>query len=210
MAIKSQNTTLKVSTAEAAADTISGLTAASPGVVTATAHGISNGAVITISGVVGMVEVNDRAFVADSVATNTINLKGVDTSGYTAWSSGGSVIAHTMTEIGQVRSFGGFDGSASEIDTTHLRSTAKEFMVGLQDFGNCQFTISHITDTGQAKLRALKATAAIGTFSCTLSDGRICAFRGYVQTYTLDSLTPDSSVTGTVTIRVTGEPAWFA
>jgi hypothetical protein len=156
------------------------------------------------------VQVNDRAFVFDSVTGTTGNLKGVDGTSYTAYSSAGAVVAHTMTEIGQVKSFSGFDGSASEIDTTHLRSTAKESMLGLQDPGTCQFTISHVTDTGQAKLRALKAAATIGTFSCELSDGRTAAFRGYVQTYTLDAITPDSSVTGTVTIRVTGEPAWFA
>lgn len=210
MAIKSQNTKLRVSTATAAADTITGITAASPPVVTAVAHGISNGAIVTVASVAGMIEVNDRAFVVANQATDTVELKGIEGAGYTAYSSGGTLTAHTMTDIGEVKSFGGFDGSAPEIDTTHIRSTAKEYLIGLQDFGTVSLGISLVTDAGQAKLRALKATGAIGTFSCELSDGRVCAFRGYVQTFTLDPLTPDSSVTGSVTIRVTGEPAWFA
>ena len=57
MAQKSQQSYLSVSTAEAAADVISGLTNANPGVVTATAHGMSNGTIAVIEAVGGMVQV---------------------------------------------------------------------------------------------------------------------------------------------------------
>lgn len=214
-AIKSQGATLKVSTATAAADNISGITKASPGVVSATAHGIASGSIVTIESVVGMVEVNDRAYVAYNDAsptpTGTFQLKGVDTSAYTTYGSGGTATAHTMTEIGQVTSVEGFNGQSTEIDSTHLRSTAKEFMIGLQDFGTVTLGVTlYQGDAGQAKLRSLKATAAIGTFSITLSDGYIAAFRGFVQSFSFGGVTPDGVVTGQVQIRVSGEPAWFA
>ena len=45
-----------------ATKTISAITKANPGVVTATSHGYSNGDRVFISGVVGMTEVNNREF----------------------------------------------------------------------------------------------------------------------------------------------------
>ena len=73
-----------------ASKTISGLTAANPGVVTATSHGYSNGDHVWINSVVGMTEVNGRRFTVANKTTNTFELSGVDTSGYTAYSSAGT------------------------------------------------------------------------------------------------------------------------
>lgn len=73
------------------ATAITGITAANPGVVTATAHGLLNGARVIISGVVGMTQVNNRQFVVANKTANTFELSGVNTSSYTAYSSGGTV-----------------------------------------------------------------------------------------------------------------------
>jgi hypothetical protein len=138
-------------------------------------------------------------------------LKGEDTTDYTTYTSGGTLTAHTMTEIANVTNLGGFDGEASEQDITHLRSRAKQFFVGLQDFGNVTLQLQLInSDVGQKKLRALKRSQSIGTFSITLSNGEVTAFRAYVKSFTFNDLTPDGIVAGSVTLRVTGEPAWFA
>lgn len=67
---------------------ITAITAASPGSVTSASHGFSTGDVITISGVVGMTEVNDTDFTITVSNANTYTI-GVDTSSYTAYSSGG-------------------------------------------------------------------------------------------------------------------------
>jgi hypothetical protein len=210
MAIKSQQAALRVSTATAAADVITAITAAAPPVVTSATHGIANGAIITIAGVSGMIEVNNRAYVVANQATNTVELKGVDGLLYTPYGSGGTMVAHTMTEVGSIRALSGFDGQASEIDTTHLRSTAKEFLIGLQDFGNVELGMFLVSDAGQTKLRSLKSTASIGTFSITLSDGTVAAFQALVRSCTFDTGGPDGAVTSSVSLRVTGEPAWFA
>lgn len=77
---------------------ISGITQADPGVVTATSHGLSNGDHVYITGVVGMTEVNSSTvpYIVANVTANTFELtdldsNNVDTSGYTAYSSGGVV-----------------------------------------------------------------------------------------------------------------------
>ena len=73
-----------------AAKTITGATAANPVVVTATAHGYSNGDTVLIDSVVGMTELNGRRFTVANKAANTFELLEVDGSAYTAYSSSGS------------------------------------------------------------------------------------------------------------------------
>jgi hypothetical protein len=79
-----------------AAKTITALTAATTGVVTAVAHGYSTGDWIYLSGVVGPIELNQRHFEVGAVTTNTFQLLStagvaIDTSSFDAWASGGTV-----------------------------------------------------------------------------------------------------------------------
>ena len=74
--------------------TISGITQASPGVVTATAHPFSDGDIIRITNVGGMTEINGKIYKVANSATNTFELNtradvDVDTSAFTAYQSGG-------------------------------------------------------------------------------------------------------------------------
>lgn len=77
--------------------TITGISQASPGVVTYTGTDPSNGEHVDLSGIVGMVELNGRRVVVTNVnaGANTFELVGLDgnainTTTYTAYSSGGS------------------------------------------------------------------------------------------------------------------------
>ena len=76
--------------------TITAATAANPVVVTSASHGFNDGDEVYISGVVGMTELNDRRFFAASTTTNTFALTtsdgdNIDGSGYTAYTSGGTI-----------------------------------------------------------------------------------------------------------------------
>ena len=73
------------------ATTITGITKANPGVVTAASHGLSNGDWVVITGVAGMTQVNNRHFQVAGATTNTFQLSGVNTSGYDTYTSAGSV-----------------------------------------------------------------------------------------------------------------------
>jgi hypothetical protein len=71
---------------------ISGITQANPAVVTiAGAHGLSNGVIIKIKGVVGMTEVNEKNFTTASVGATTVTLENTNSTGFGAYSSGGSL-----------------------------------------------------------------------------------------------------------------------
>lgn len=72
--------------------TVTGITQANPGVVTtSTTHNLFEGQIVTLRGVVGMTEVNDRQFQVTSPSGTTFSLKDENTTGYTAYGSAGTV-----------------------------------------------------------------------------------------------------------------------
>lgn len=216
MAQRAQQAFLSVSTGEAAADVITGITNATPGVVTSTAHGMANGTPVLIEAVVGMPQVNNRLFIVDATAANTFALKGVATTtaqGYGTYVSGGTAKAQTMAEVGEVRGISSaFDGEAADIDVTHLRSAGKEYLAGLAEFGNVSLNLwlPLTADAGQTRLRDLRETQAVGSFTITLASGLVAAFRGLVKSFAVSGIEVDGAVQCSCTIKVTNAPAWFA
>ena len=84
------------------AKNITAATKASPGVLTSSSHGFSNGDEIFISSVGGMTELNGRNYRVAGVATNTFTLTdlygvAIDTTNFTAYTSGGT--ADKLTKI---------------------------------------------------------------------------------------------------------------
>jgi hypothetical protein len=78
-----------------AAVTITGITNANPAVVTAAAHGYSNGDDVFLKGIVGMVELNNRSLRVKNVAANTFEItdylgNNINTTNYAAYVSGGT------------------------------------------------------------------------------------------------------------------------
>lgn len=74
---------------------ITGITQASPGVVTSTAHGLVTGDVITFASIGGMTELNGNSYLVVKIDADTFSLKefngtAIDTTGYTAYTSGGT------------------------------------------------------------------------------------------------------------------------
>lgn len=86
-----------------AGKTITGITQANPGVVTAVGHGYTTGDEVIISGVVGMSQLNNRNFVVTVLTVDTFSLQdtfgvaNINTTGYTAYASGG--IAAKIVEV---------------------------------------------------------------------------------------------------------------
>lgn len=77
------------------AATITGITQANPGVITAAAHGFVSGDIIQQANIVGMTELNNRQVIvvkigADSYSLTDLNGTAINTTNYTAYSSGGN------------------------------------------------------------------------------------------------------------------------
>jgi hypothetical protein len=90
------------------------------------------------------------------------------------------------------------------IDTTHLKSTAKEKLIGLQDEGQFTFSINwDISDAGQAACRAARAARTEKNFKVTYSDASTASFKGYVLGMS-SSGSVDGKVAGSITIEISG------
>jgi hypothetical protein len=70
--------------------TVTGVTQANPGVVTAAAHGYSNGDVVLFSSVGGMTQLNGNKYTVAGVTTDTFELLGTDTTLFGTFTSGGT------------------------------------------------------------------------------------------------------------------------
>jgi len=80
------------------AKAIVSITRANPAVVEVTGHGWSNGDRIFLSGIGGMSELNGRYASIAGVTANTMQLAGIDSSAYTAFTSGGTAArVYTLT-----------------------------------------------------------------------------------------------------------------
>lgn len=76
---------------------ITGATQANPCVVTSTAHGLSNGDSIKIADVEGMTELNGNTYTVANKTDNTIELSGIDSSGYGAYTGAGVISFMSLT-----------------------------------------------------------------------------------------------------------------
>jgi hypothetical protein len=152
MAKKVQSTIVYMQTgALSAAKTITAITKANPAVVSCAAHGFSNGDVIVITGVLGMEEVNNRAFVIDDTTDspllpNQFALKDIDSTNYGTFEDASPQVAQaqeaTMSAIGEVRGVPSLGGSTpNDIDVTHLRSIRQERLAGIPGQENASFEL---------------------------------------------------------------------
>lgn len=119
--------------------------------------------------------------------------------------SASPVVAQT---VGGIQSFTGFDGESTEIDITTLASTAKEFDVGLEDFGNLSLEVIYDgSDAGQAAIMTAKSAAATKEVVLTLSDSSIATFDVIVKSFS-KSGGVDDVVKGSVNMKITGAVVW--
>lgn len=206
--ISAQGSTLQVATGTGSAGTITGISVGNPAIVTITAHGRSNGDVVTLAGIVGtMASLNGTSHVVSNKTANTIALLDVDTTGLT-YTSGGTATPQTYTKVNGFLSFDGFDGAASEIDTTDFDSVAKEFILGLVDNGKFGFEIKRIaTDSGQLALAAARVSGAVTGFKLTLPDTKVATWNALVKTMPVSGAV-DAMLKGKVDTRITGAVTW--
>ncbi len=78
---------------------ITGITKANPAVVTAAAHGHSNGDTVYIAGVGGMTQVNGFNYTVAGATTDTFQLLGINSTGFTTYTSGGTVTGQHVTLV---------------------------------------------------------------------------------------------------------------
>lgn len=115
-------------TCVASSKSITAATRANPVALTVAGHGLATGAVVMVTGVVGMTQLNDRLFTATVVDANTITLDGVDGSAFTAYASGGSLTSGQFYIAKESTKFKDFTGG-STLSTDHFGATGVAAMM---------------------------------------------------------------------------------
>lgn len=139
----------------------------------------------------------------------------------TAEASGYNVVmtAHAMSCIGQVQSFNGPAPTANVIDITHLQSTAKEKLIGLQDSGRVSLGVIFENESSgellhDALIRDMTART-VRKFDIKFTDnGSVSAqpgavyFEGYVTGFAITGAV-DNIIRGDITIDVSTGLNWI-
>lgn len=112
----------------------------------------------------------------------------------------------TYTAIAEVKGIDGPGGQTAEIDVTDLSSTAKEFVLGLQDEGDITLDMNYIPgNTQHALLRTLRGSGAERNYRISFTDSPATTwtFGARVKGFSISNAV--DNVTGlSVTLRVTG------
>lgn len=131
-------------------------------------------------------------------------------------SDAGSTIALTSspTTLGEIMNPVPPNPTRDIIDVTHAASTgqAREFIVGLIDYGECTFDLNwtpgNATDTLLRSISVEDETREYEiTFPVVGGNDQTVTFAAYLTAYER-SAPVDGKMTGTVTLKVTGEPTW--
>ena len=115
--------------------------------------------------------------------------------------------AAAVTVVGALTSVGEITPDSEELDATTLDSAGgyREFLQGFKDSGELTLTGYHDkAQTGQATMRSLYDTGALGYFWVTFPDGTTVAFRAYVKSYTTGAADVDGIVGFGCSLRISG------
>lgn len=192
---------------------ITGVSQANPAVVTSAAHGLADGDVIRIAGVAGMTELNGNSYIVDVINSSTFYLKNTNSTGYTAYSSGGVFDKGTFTAFCDLTNYAQTDAAKTEIDTTTICSDSKQFLLGLRDYGTTtlDYTWAGLTSAVQVAMNGFNESNEIMAVRVLIGAsgvGGTIVQLGYVQ-QTSTNGGNDGIWVGSTTIRNTGPRADF-
>lgn len=208
---KWSNVAVAMQSALAAADTITGITKASPGVVTATAHGLNNGDYVLLS-VQGMYELNERVVRVANKTTDTFELEGVDTTSFGTFSSGTAEAITFGTTMATATTVSNSGGGFEFIDTTTIHDATRSQVPGLP--AAATYSMDHLWDPADACQIAMKSASdaqAKRAFKFTFgTGGKIMVFSGYVGFDGVPAGSAQDKVTTTTAITVNGKPTYYA
>lgn len=205
--MEAQGTKIEIESGSGGAVTITSIALANPTILTAVAHGLSNGDVVAAANFAGddAASINGNEYVVHHVTDDTFAID-LDSTALTITDNtdAATMTPQALTEIGEITDFDGPGGSSAVIDKTHLQSTRKEKFAGVPDEGQLSLSINFDpSDAGLAVAQAARIARAEKGFKITYSDDQTATFNGYVLAVT-SSGAVDGKVSGSLTIEVSG------
>lgn len=178
--VKGRGVRVEISATYATAIPVTALTLANPGVATSAAHGMANNTVGYFDTVVGMVQLEGQAFRVKNTATNSFELQGLNTTNYSAWTSGNVIPVATWSTLSESTSYEIGGGAAEKLDVTTLLDVVRKEVQGLLPVSNVAFdTLAESTPTAAMQLlESAVQTQGKVVVRMTLPDGAVRIFTG--------------------------------
>ncbi len=207
---KWSNVAVAMQSAIAADVTITAISKASEGVVTAT-NTYTNGDFVYLKAQ-GMFQLDGRVARVKTVSGAGFTLEGVDTTSFETFSSGTCAKITFGTSITTATSLSSSGGDFDFIDTTTIHGNAKTQIPGLPNPST--YTFENIWDVSDAGLLAMKAAGdaqGIRAFKFTFgTGGQIMVFAGYVGASLLPGGSAQDKVTTSAVITMNNSPSYYA
>lgn len=204
---------VSLATTYGSAKTVSGITNANPGVATSTAHGLSNGALLSV--VSGWSNLNNRVVRVAGSATNTFNLDGIDTSSTSLFPSGsGAGTVQEITAFTQISQIMGFTTNGGDQQFTNFSFLEQNFETQIPTTFSAQsIQIDIADDPSLAGYIALKAAAdarAVRALKIAMPDGSFILYQGYVSFNETPTVTKGQVMQVKATFSLQSRPVRYA
>lgn len=196
---------IEVGLTNGTAKTVTAVSLASPGVATSAAHALTNGTVgfWTVTG--GMPQLDGQATRVYNQSTNSFDLQGLNTTGYSAFTAGTFTPVATWGTLSEAIEYQIGGGQADKLDDTKLMDVVKQELNGL--LPSDSVTINLLSQTyNSAVMQAIEDASisqAYMVFRITLQDGSARVFRG-IPSRPGESLARGALATGNFQIAVKG------
>ena len=207
---KWSNVAIAMESALAADITITAISKAAEGVVTAT-NTLTNGDFVVIE-CLGMYQLNNRVARVKTVSGAAFTLEGIDTTLFDTFTSGTANKITFGTSITTATTVSPAGGGFEFIDTTTIHVNTKTQIPGLAEAATYSF--ENIWDVADAGLLAMKVAGdaqAQRAFKFTFgTGGQIMVFTGYVNANLLPGGQSQGLVTTQSVITMFGSPSYYA
>lgn len=214
MAILLLDTTIEMQSALGTDITITAISQASEAVFTNSGtNGLSEGDIVVLSGIVGMTEMNGRAIrVKSGPTTTSFTAEGLDSSGFTAYVSGGTANdVSTFLSFDNATSFSFPEPNPNRIDVTPINKSTKVEVFGLDDAP--QISIPMIADPLAAHVVEMRAASKAKTarvFRVTLQNGNILIMNAYVAGGRGIDGSVGAAATASAQLTLLNDEQWFS
>lgn len=212
-ALRAQGTYIQRGSASTvSAQTISSITASgtTATLTTGLAHGLTSGAVVTVSGATPAAY--NGTYTITVLTTTTFTFVTAVAPGAAATTVGtytAQNVVYTELEEASDIKIGGV--SVSSIDVTHLRSVAKEFIPGLSDNNMVDLSCNFVNGAVQSAIRADANAAVISPYRILIATGvpgalstTTVSFSGFVMKYAGPEAKVDGKLEIQISLKVTG------
>lgn len=182
--VRGRNVRVEIAATYASDVTVTAVTLASPGVATATSHGLANDTVGYFYDVAGMSQLEKQACRVKNQATNTFELQGLTTTGYSAFTSGKFKPVATWATLAEATSYSIGGGASDKLDVTTLLDIVRREEQGLLPTQNVGMNVI-AQDTPSAAMLLLESavqTQGLVVVRVTLGNGAVRVFTGEPST----------------------------